>query len=47
MESKTPTINIIGFNFYLKNYILLENIVSEKGAYIITFYLRFYALQDI
>ena len=32
---------ILGFVFYIKIYILLENIVSKKVVYTITFYLQF------
>ena len=40
-ESQITTINIFGFTFYMKNYILLKNTVWKKLAYTITFYLQF------
>ena len=40
-QSQITAINIFGFTFYIKNYILLENIVSKKAVYAIAFYLQF------
>ena len=40
-ESQIKTIDIFGFASYIKNYILLENMVSKKVVYTITFYLQF------
>ena len=41
-ESQITAISILGLNFYLKNYILLESIIKKKKAiYTITFYLQF------
>ena len=40
-QSQITAINIFGFTFYIKNYILLENIVLKKAVYAIAFYLQF------
>ena len=40
-QSQITAINIFGFTFYIKNYILLENIVWKKAVYTIAFYLQF------
>ena len=40
-ESQITTINIFGFNFYVKNYILLDSIVWKKAVYTVTFYYSF------
>ena len=39
-ESQITTINVFGFTFYIKKYILLESIVWKKVVYVITFYLH-------
>ena len=40
-QSQITAINIFGFTFNIKNYILFENIVLKKAVYAITFYLQF------
>ena len=40
-QSQITAINIFGFTFYIKNYVLLENIVLKKAVYAIAFYLQF------
>ena len=49
-ESQITTISIFGFTFFIKNYILLKNIVVKgkkvKGSLYHHIY-SFYALQDI
>ena len=48
-ESQIKTMNIFfGFTFFIKNYILLKNIVSKKVVYIPSHFIySFNALQDI
>ena len=40
-ESQATTLNIFGFTFYVKNYILLRSIIWKKAVYTITFSLKF------
>ena len=39
-EHQITMITILGFTFYIKNYILLKSRVWEKTVYTITFYLE-------
>ena len=45
-ESQITTINIFGFTFYIKNYILLKIIVWKKVVYTITSYLQFLCVTE-
>ena len=40
-ESQITKVNTFGFTFYIKNYILLENIVWKKVVYTLKFCLQF------
>ena len=47
-ESQITAISILGLNFYLKNYILLESIIKKKKQFIPSHFIySFHALQDI
>ena len=39
-ENQITMISILGFTFYIKNYILLKSRVWERTVYTITFYLQ-------
>ena len=41
-ESQITIINMFGFNFHVKNQILLESIVGKNLVYIIPFYLQLF-----